>query len=84
MVRLGPIISRVNKENIPSRAYIAFKTQVQVAVFGREYDGHKFVDKAGETNASFNLSNLIISQATNPMLWLSMLHIRRYLERRRN
>jgi len=74
----------VNKENIPSRAYIAFKTQSQVAVFGREYDGHKFVDKAGETNASFNLSNLIISQATNPMLWLSMLHIRRYLERRRN
>jgi len=38
---------RMNKENIPSRAYIAFKTQEQVAIFGREYDGHKFIDKAG-------------------------------------
>ncbi|KAJ3557374.1 hypothetical protein NP233_g11760 [Leucocoprinus birnbaumii] len=38
---------RANKENIPSRAYIAFKTPDQVSVFGRDYDGHKFVDKAG-------------------------------------
>ncbi|KAF5348862.1 hypothetical protein D9756_009757 [Leucocoprinus leucothites] len=38
---------RANKENISSRAYIAFKTPDQVSVFGREYDGHKFVDKAG-------------------------------------
>lgn len=37
----------MNKENISSRAYIAFKTQEQVAIFGREYDGHKFIDKAG-------------------------------------
>ncbi|KAF9448098.1 hypothetical protein P691DRAFT_801340 [Macrolepiota fuliginosa MF-IS2] len=38
---------RVNKENIPSRAYIVFKTPEQLSIFGREYDGHKFVDKAG-------------------------------------
>lgn len=38
---------RLNKENIPSRAYIAFKTEEQLALFGREYDGHLFKDKAG-------------------------------------
>ncbi|KXN89741.1 Regulator of nonsense transcripts UPF3 [Leucoagaricus sp. SymC.cos] len=38
---------RANKENVPSRAYIAFKTPDHLLVFGREYDGHKFVDKAG-------------------------------------
>jgi len=47
--REGKLITyiRMNKENISSRAYIAFKTQEQVAIFGREYDGHKFIDKAG-------------------------------------
>ena len=38
---------RLNKESIPSRAYIAFKTQEQVALFSREYDGHIFRDKNG-------------------------------------
>ncbi|KAJ6585295.1 Smg-4/UPF3 family-domain-containing protein, partial [Mycena capillaripes] len=37
----------LNKENIPSRAYIAFKTEEQLAQFSREYDGHLFRDKAG-------------------------------------
>jgi hypothetical protein len=41
-----------NKENISSRAYIAFKTQEQVSVFGREYDGHVFQDKSGELHRS--------------------------------
>ncbi|KAF7762247.1 hypothetical protein Agabi119p4_8840 [Agaricus bisporus var. burnettii] len=38
---------RMNKENIPSRAYIAFKDSEHLLFFSREYDGHKFVDKAG-------------------------------------
>ncbi|KAG9308281.1 Smg-4/UPF3 family-domain-containing protein [Chiua virens] len=38
---------RVDKEGIPSRAYIAFKNADQVATFSREYDGHLFRDKAG-------------------------------------
>ena len=37
----------VNKENIPSRAYIAFKTKEQLELFSREYDGHVFRDKTG-------------------------------------
>jgi regulator of nonsense transcripts 3 len=40
--------NRLNKENIPSRAYIAFKNEEQLAVFSREYDGHVFRDKAGQ------------------------------------
>jgi Smg-4/UPF3 family len=38
---------RLNKENVHSRAYIAFKTEESVAKFSREYDGHIFKDKAG-------------------------------------
>ncbi|KAF8895836.1 regulator of nonsense-mediated decay, partial [Gymnopilus junonius] len=37
----------LNKENIPSRAYIAFKNEEQLALFSREYDGHVFRDKTG-------------------------------------
>lgn len=37
----------MNKENVHSRAYIAFKTEDLVASFSREYDGHVFRDKAG-------------------------------------
>lgn len=40
---------RLNKENVPSRAYIAFKTEEQLALFSREYDGHLFRDKSGIT-----------------------------------
>lgn len=36
-----------NKENISSRAYIAFKTKEQLELFSREYDGHVFRDKTG-------------------------------------
>ncbi|KAL1672203.1 Smg-4/UPF3 family-domain-containing protein [Schizophyllum commune] len=43
----GKMRSRPDKENVPSRAYIVFKTDEQVAVFGKEYDGHLFRDKAG-------------------------------------
>ena len=42
------VIYRLNKENIPSRAYIAFKDEELLATFSREYDGHIFRDKAGE------------------------------------
>jgi regulator of nonsense transcripts 3 len=38
---------RLNKENIPSRAYVAFKSEEQLALFGRMYDGHTFRDKNG-------------------------------------
>ncbi|KAG6908859.1 hypothetical protein DXG01_003025 [Tephrocybe rancida] len=41
------LIDWMNKENIPSRAYIAFKNEEQLTLFGREYDGHLFRDKAG-------------------------------------
>ncbi|KAF9011979.1 Smg-4/UPF3 family-domain-containing protein [Cyathus striatus] len=47
----GKFKTRLNKENIPSRAYIAFKNIEQLARFSREYDGHLFRDKAG--NESF-------------------------------
>ncbi|KAJ7264440.1 Smg-4/UPF3 family-domain-containing protein [Mycena haematopus] len=43
----GKLRKRMNKENVPSRAYIAFKTEEQLAQFGREYDGHLYRDKAG-------------------------------------
>jgi hypothetical protein len=39
--------ARQNKEDVHSRAYIAFKTEEYVAKFSREYDGHIFKDKAG-------------------------------------
>ncbi|KAL5478385.1 hypothetical protein ACEPAI_2569 [Sanghuangporus weigelae] len=41
----------VNKENMPSRAYIAFRTVEQLAAFSQAYDGHIFRDKTG--NESF-------------------------------
>jgi hypothetical protein len=40
-------MGRLNKENVPSRAYIAFKNEEKLAVFSQEYDGHLFRDKAG-------------------------------------
>ncbi|KAH9912233.1 Smg-4/UPF3 family-domain-containing protein [Amylocystis lapponica] len=43
----GKFRKRLNKENIPSRAYIAFKDEELLADFSREYDGHLFRDKAG-------------------------------------
>ena len=38
---------RLNKETIPSRAYVAFRTEEQLALFSRSFDGHVFRDKAG-------------------------------------
>ncbi|KAI0088255.1 Smg-4/UPF3 family-domain-containing protein [Irpex rosettiformis] len=43
----GKMRKRINKENIPSRAYIAFKNEELLANFSREYDGHIFRDKTG-------------------------------------
>ncbi|KAI9511371.1 Smg-4/UPF3 family-domain-containing protein [Russula earlei] len=43
----GKVRKKLNKENVHSRAYIAFKTEELVAKFSREYDGHVFKDKAG-------------------------------------
>ncbi|KIK00982.1 hypothetical protein K443DRAFT_582423 [Laccaria amethystina LaAM-08-1] len=43
----GKARKRLSKENIPSRAYIAFKSEEKLAQFSREYDGHLFRDKAG-------------------------------------
>jgi len=48
----GKVKKRLNKESIPSRAYIAFKTEERLALFSRSFDGHIFRDKAGtETQA---------------------------------
>lgn len=41
------VMGRQNQENVPSRAYIAFKNDEVLATFSREYDGHLFRDKAG-------------------------------------
>ncbi|KAN0109074.1 Smg-4/UPF3 family domain containing protein [Russula decolorans] len=43
----GKVKKKLNKENVHSRAYIAFRTEEFVAKFSREYDGHVFKDKAG-------------------------------------
>ncbi|RDB17122.1 Regulator of nonsense transcripts UPF3 [Hypsizygus marmoreus] len=43
----GKSRKRLGKENIPSRAYIAFRNEEQLSLFSREYDGHLFRDKAG-------------------------------------
>jgi hypothetical protein len=45
--------ARLNKENVHSRAYIAFRTEEFVAKFSREYDGHVFKDKAGVCMRNF-------------------------------
>lgn len=59
---------RVNKENIPSRAYIAFKNLEQLLIFGREYDGHKFVDKAGTSHSGCMRTYFhLLVQGTNRM-----------------
>ncbi|OBZ66965.1 Nonsense-mediated mRNA decay protein 3 [Grifola frondosa] len=48
----GKFRKRLNKENIPSRAYIAFKDEELLAAFSREYDGHLFRDKAGNESVA--------------------------------
>ena len=46
---------RLNKEDIPSRAYIAFKSEEQLSLFSREYDGHVFRDKTGLAHSCIHL-----------------------------
>ncbi|CCM05615.1 uncharacterized protein FIBRA_07844 [Fibroporia radiculosa] len=48
----GKFRKRLNKENIPSRAYIVFKDEELLANFSREYDGHLFRDKAGNESVA--------------------------------
>ncbi|KAI0046770.1 hypothetical protein FA95DRAFT_1589352 [Auriscalpium vulgare] len=43
----GKLRKKLNKENIHSRACIAFKTEELLATFSHDYDGHTFRDKAG-------------------------------------
>ncbi|KAI0032071.1 hypothetical protein K488DRAFT_32579, partial [Vararia minispora EC-137] len=43
----GKLRKKLNKENVYSRAYLAFKSEELVAIFSREYDGHVFRDKTG-------------------------------------
>ncbi|PFH50832.1 hypothetical protein AMATHDRAFT_47541 [Amanita thiersii Skay4041] len=43
----GKFKKKVNKETVPSRAYIVFKNEEILAQFSREYDGHVFRDKQG-------------------------------------
>ena len=51
----------MNKESVPSRAYVEFKNEEMLATFSREYDGHIFEDKAGMW---FTPYELIIPNAT--------------------
>lgn len=76
---------RYNKENVPSRAYISFKTAEQLSVFSTAYDGHVFRDKAG---LSFSYITIDIYSPLKPQemsQWLSsnLHHARRHLQRRR-
>ncbi|KAJ3477471.1 hypothetical protein NLI96_g10441 [Meripilus lineatus] len=48
----GKFRKRINKENTPSRAYIAFRSEELLATFSREYDGHIFRDKAGNESVA--------------------------------
>ncbi|OAX35040.1 hypothetical protein K503DRAFT_746484 [Rhizopogon vinicolor AM-OR11-026] len=59
----GKLRKRCNQENVPSRAYIAFKNEEVLATFSREYDGHLFRDKAGFMITPLQLS--MISAAGN-------------------
>ena len=47
-------MNRVDKESVSSRAYIAFKSAEQVSQFSREYDGHLFRDKQGDSSSSMS------------------------------
>jgi len=76
---------KLNRENVHSRAYIAFKTEELVAKFSREYDGHVFKDKAG---LCLPVSMLVACdgrdsfphpKGTNRWPWSSLHPIRSYL-----
>jgi regulator of nonsense transcripts 3 len=43
----------LNKEDIPSRAYIQFNNAEQISIFSKEYDGHVFRDKQGDLSPSW-------------------------------
>ncbi|KAH8829185.1 Smg-4/UPF3 family-domain-containing protein [Flagelloscypha sp. PMI_526] len=43
----GKVHKRPNKEDVPSRANIAFKSEELLTSFSRDYDGHLFRDSAG-------------------------------------
>jgi len=62
----------LNKENIPSRAYISFKNEEQLALFSQAYDGHVFRDKTGVTITDRSTAPpLNTVQELNLRLWLS-------------
>ncbi|KAL5520728.1 hypothetical protein ACEPAF_2730 [Sanghuangporus sanghuang] len=54
----------VNKEDMPSRAYIAFRTVEKLATFSQAYDGHIFRDKTG--NESFAIVEFAPFQKVPP------------------
>ena len=63
---------RYNKENIPSRAYIAFKSPEKLSAFSQAYDGHTFRDKAGMLILQFlsHLHRLVVARIHNAMIYL--------------
>ena len=71
----------MNKESVPSRAYIAFKNEEMLATFSREYDGHIFKDKAGAWFPPLPVDRPRCDgvQATNRRQSLNMRRSRRYL-----
>ncbi|KAH8112273.1 Smg-4/UPF3 family-domain-containing protein [Phellopilus nigrolimitatus] len=63
----GKIRKKYNKENVPSRAYIAFRDAEQLAIFGQAYDGHLFRDKAVSTgNESYAVVEFAPHQKVPP------------------
>jgi regulator of nonsense transcripts 3 len=85
MMILCAYLLSMNKENIPSRAYIAFKDSEYLLIFSREFDGHKFVDKAGKIMSVLcGKSFEHVSQAMNRMQLSSLRHTKKCRERRRN
>jgi hypothetical protein len=62
----------LNKENIPSRAYVAFKSEEQLALFSQAYDGHIFRDKTGVIIMDESTAPpLNTAQGLNLRLWSS-------------
>ncbi|KAL0576120.1 hypothetical protein V5O48_005867 [Marasmius crinis-equi] len=60
----GKFRSRLNKENISSRAYVSFKSEEQLTSFHRDYDGHIFRDKSGSyRTSSCNESQAVVEYA---------------------
>ncbi|KAG9126299.1 hypothetical protein FRC07_004037 [Ceratobasidium sp. 392] len=48
----GKLRTKLNKENVPSRAYVEFLTPEAVIAFNQDYNGHLFRDKQGNESTA--------------------------------